>query len=82
MLAHLVLVQAVNEADGFVGIDARQRVRELKDSLLEVVKHVPIMRILITVAQALLKHEVSLDDPGEPVAHLQRDESRDGFARC
>ena len=54
----------------------------LEDSLLEVVKLISVMRVLITVGQARLEHEVCLDDPSESVPHFERDEGRDGFARC
>ena len=82
MLAHLVFVQAVDEADSFVRVNSRKSVRILKDSLLKVVKLISVMRVLVTVAQARLEHEVCLDDPSESVSHFERDEGRDGLARC
>ena len=71
MHADLVLEQTVNQAYSFVGINTRQSVSKLKDSLLKVIQLIAIMSILVTIAQTRLEHKVCLDDPGEPVTHLE-----------
>lgn len=70
MHADLVLEETVDQSDRLMGVNAGPKVRELENSLLEVVQLVPVMRVLVSVAKARFKHEVGLDDPCEPITHF------------
>ena len=71
MLIHLIFEQTVDQADSLVRVNLGQGISKIEDFLLKQIKLVPVMRVLISAAKTLLKHEVSLDDPSESVPHLR-----------